>query len=60
MTLFDKLAAEFSDQLESFNYAIFRDKIKIQDDVDGSGEYIAAWDYSSPIPKSCKSYDRTA
>jgi hypothetical protein len=60
MTLYDKLAAEFSEELEAFNYAIFRDKIKIQDDLDGTGEYIAAWDYSSPIPSALASYDRTS
>lgn len=58
-SLYDKLAAEFADEAEAFNYAIFRDKIKIQDDIDGTGEYIAAWDYRSSIPESLASYDRT-
>lgn len=59
-SLYEKLAAEFADELEAFNYAIFRDKVKLQDDADGSGEYIAAWDYAKPIPASCASYDRTS
>lgn len=59
-TLYEKLAAAFADDLEAFNYAIFRDKIKLQDDLDGTGEYIAAWDYSSPIPSALASYDRTS
>jgi predicted transcriptional regulator len=59
-SLYEKLATEFANQLEEFNYAIFRDKIKIQDDLDGTGEYIAAWDYTSSIPASLTSYDRTS
>ena len=50
-SLYEKLSAEFADEIEAFNYAIFREKIKIQDDLDEAGEYIAAWEYSKPLPK---------
>lgn len=59
-SLYEKLSAEFADELEAFNYAIFRDKIKIQDDADGKGAYIAAWDYAKPIPASLAEFDKTA
>ena len=33
--------------------------ISLRDDSDGTGEYIARWDYSKPIPTALKSYKRT-
>ena len=33
--------------------------IRLQNDSDGTGDYIAAWTYSQPIPASLKEYDRT-
>jgi hypothetical protein len=32
--------------------------IWLQNDSDGSGDYIAKWDYSKPIPESLFSYKR--
>ena len=53
-SLYEKLSAEFADDIEAFNYAIFREKIMIQNDLDESGEYISAWDYSKPLPEGFK------
>lgn len=36
-----------------------RGVIELRNDSDGSGDYIAKWDYSKPIPESLKKYDRT-
>ena len=33
--------------------------INLQNDSDGTGDYIAKWEFSKPIPASLKSYDRT-
>jgi hypothetical protein len=33
--------------------------IRLQNDSDGTGDYIAKWEYSKPIPASLKAYDRT-
>lgn len=33
--------------------------IRLQNDSDGTGDYISKWDYSQPIPASLKAYDRT-
>ena len=41
------------------NKVIYNNEIIIQNDSDGSGDYIAKWDYSKPIPASLKAYDRT-
>jgi hypothetical protein len=36
-----------------------RGAIELRNDSDGTGDYIAKWDYSKPIPASLKTYDRT-
>ena len=33
--------------------------INLQNDSDGTGDYIAKWEYSKPVPASLKEYDRT-
>lgn len=57
-TLYDLLIAALPDETEAINYAIFRDKIIIQNDVDGTGDYFAKWDYINPVPASLASYVR--
>ena len=37
---------------------IFREGIWLQNDSDGTGDYIAKWEYSKPLPKSLESYKR--
>ena len=48
MNLYDKIITEYP-ELE--NSDIFVDKIILQNDSDGVGDYIAKWDYSQPIPE---------
>jgi len=38
-------------ELADNQYAAFTKEIKLQDDSDGIGAYIAKWDYSKPIPE---------
>ena len=33
--------------------------INLQNDSDGTGDYIAKWEFSKPIPASLAAYDRT-
>jgi len=42
-------------ELAENNFAAFNDgTIKLRDDSDGLGAYIAKWQYSKPIPKGLK------
>lgn len=43
-------------ELADNNYEQFGDfgSIRLQDDSDGQGAYIAKWEYSKPIPKGLK------
>jgi hypothetical protein len=52
MELFDKIIATYP-ELTSEDFGI-RGTIKLQDDSDGLGAYIAKWEYSKPIPKGLK------
>jgi hypothetical protein len=48
MTLYDKIIKAYAELKDS---AAFRDgTIALQNDSDGEGDYIAAWNYSKPIP----------
>lgn len=56
-TLFDKVIAAFPELTE--NALLFiNGTIILQNDSDGSGDYIAAWNYSQPLPASLESYLR--
>ena len=42
-------------ELAENNYAAFSDgTIRLQDDADGLGAYIAKWEYTKPIPAGLK------
>ena len=42
-------------ELADNNYAAFGDgTIRLQDDADGLGAYIAKWNYTKPIPAGLK------
>ena len=42
-------------ELAENNFAAFSDgRIRLQDDADGLGAYIAKWEYSKPIPDGLK------
>ena len=57
-SLFDQIIAEFPELAD--NKDPFIDgTIRLQNDSDGTGDYIAIWNYSQPIPASLKAYDRT-
>ena len=47
MTLYETIIAAYP-ELE--NTGEFANKIILQNDSDGAGDYIAKWDYSKPIP----------
>ena len=47
MTLYDTIIAAYP---ELVNTGEFANKIILQNDSDGAGDYIAKWDYSKPIP----------
>jgi hypothetical protein len=56
MTLYEKIIAIYP-ELE--NGIEFRDgTIHLQDDSDGTGAYIKAWNYSQPLPESLTQYMR--
>jgi hypothetical protein len=49
MELWEKIVSKYP-ELADNDYEAFIDKIKLQDDSDGVGAYIAKWEYSKPIP----------
>jgi hypothetical protein len=55
MSLYELVIAAFP-ELEG--KIIFREGIWLQNDSDGTGDYIAKWEYFKPIPKSLESYVR--
>lgn len=57
MGLYEELIAAFP-ELEN-STELKRGAIELRNDSDGTGDYIAKWDYSKPIPASLKTYDRT-
>ena len=50
MELWEKIV-EIYPELSENNFAAFSREIKLQDDIDGVGAYIAKWEYSKPIPE---------
>jgi hypothetical protein len=52
MSLFDKIVAVYP-ELTNDNFGV-RGEISLSDDLDESGEYIAKWEYSKPIPEGLK------
>jgi hypothetical protein len=56
MTLYEEIIAIFSELEDSDNFR--NGTIHLQDDSDGTGAYIKAWNYSKPLPKSLTQYLR--
>lgn len=54
--LYDLLVAELPELAES--NAFDKNLIILQNDSDGTGDYIAKWDYSKPVPESLTQYVR--
>lgn len=57
MGLYEELIAEIPELEDSIE--LKRAAIELRNDSDGTGDYIAKWDYSKPIPASLAAYDRT-
>jgi hypothetical protein len=57
MSLYELVIAEYP-ELETTD-SFLNGTISLRDDSDGTGAYIAAWNYSKPIPASLSKYDRT-
>ena len=53
MELFEKII-EVYPELSDNEYAAFSNEIRLQDDSDGQGAYIAQWTYEKPIPDGLK------
>lgn len=53
MELYEKIVKVYP-ELADNQYAAFSKIIILQDDSDGSGAYIAKWDYEQPIPDGLK------
>ncbi len=49
MDLWKKITQEYAELAEN-DFAAFTQEIKLQDDGDGVGAYIAKWEYNKPIP----------
>lgn len=56
MSLYDEIVAEFPELVDSKE--IGTGSIILQNDSDGTGDYIAKWAYSKPLPKSLEKYLR--
>jgi hypothetical protein len=52
MTLYDKIIAAYP-ELTDHDFSPFG-VISLRNDSDGSGDYIAKWEYSKPIPDGLK------
>jgi hypothetical protein len=52
MTLYEEIIAIYSELEGSSDF--INGTIILQNDSDGLGDYIAAWNYSQPIPKGLK------
>ena len=56
MTVYEKVIAAFPELAD--NKDLDRLGIVIQNDSDGTGDYIAKWEYSKALPNDLKSYLR--
>ena len=58
MELYDLVIAEFP-ELSTMEYEFLtRGSIELRDQLDGTGAFIAKWEYSKPLPKSLEKYLR--
>lgn len=56
-TLIEKVLETFPELIENQIPFITR-QIILQNDLDGTGDYIAKWDYLTPLPESLAEYVR--
>jgi hypothetical protein len=56
MTLYEKVIEAFSELAD--NIELERLGIVLQNDSDGTGDYIAKWEYSKPLPKDLQEFLR--
>jgi hypothetical protein len=49
MTLYEEIIAAYPELADSTEFIY--GSIRLQNDLDGFGDYIAKWDYSKPIPE---------
>jgi hypothetical protein len=57
MELYDLVIAEFP-ELATMDNEFARGSIELRDESDGTGAFIAKWEYSKPLPESLKKYKR--
>ena len=57
MTLLEKIIAAFP-ELQGQYHLFTGNPILLQNDADDTGDYIAKWEYSKPIPESLQQYVR--
>jgi len=48
MTLYEQIIAAYPELIDSNEF--ITGSIRLQNDSDGKGDYIAKWDYSKPLP----------
>jgi len=56
MSLYEELIAELPELENSIE--LKRGAIELRNDSDGTGDYIAKWDYKKPVPESLAKYVR--
>lgn len=56
-TLYEKVIEAFP-ELEGNHEVFITQQIILQNDSDGTGDYIRKWDYSSPVPESLAKFIR--
>jgi hypothetical protein len=52
MNLYELIIAEYPELADSDEFAL--GSIRLQNDADGAGDYIAKWEYSKPLPDGMK------
>jgi hypothetical protein len=57
-SLYEQIISTYPELIEDTKVFAFQ-TIVLQNDGDGTGDYIAKWNYSKPIPESLKNYDRS-
>ena len=58
MELYDLVIAEFPELATMDNEFGIRGSIELRDESDGTGAFIAKWEYSKPLPKSLQKHQR--
>lgn len=56
MSLYELIIAEFPELADSDEFAL--GSIRLQNNSDGTGDYIAKWEYSKPVPEALAEYVR--